>query len=328
MFDVTTIGSATQDIYVFSRQFHFHEDPRRKSGLIEWFAFGTKIELDDIVFEVGGGATNAAYTFKNQGLKTACVARIGNDGAGFDVQRSLKQAGITDHLLVDRRLRTGSGVIFLGRTGERTILVYRGATKNFKADDIKKSWLTHTRWVYITSLGGDIVALERVVRLAHSHSVKISFNPGKREIDAHPGRVQRLLRHCTVVQLNREEAAALTGRAYANIRGMFRQLREWTPGIILITEGDRGAYYSVDNTAWRVILNAIPGKDMTGAGDAFGSGFVAGLIRFKGDVTRALRLALNNAASTIKQIGAKNGLLKRNDRLNHVTYTTKQVINL
>lgn len=328
MFDVTTIGSATQDIYVFSKQFHFHEDPRRSSGLIEWFAFGTKIELDDILFEVGGGATNAAYTFKYQGLKTACIARIGRDGAGIDVQRSLKQAGIIDHLVIDQKHRTGSGVIFLGRTGERTILVYRGATQEFQVRDIRAVWLTQTRWVYITSLGGDIAALEHVVRLSSRHQAKIFLNPGKKEIDTYPKRIQKLIRHCAVLLLNREEAAALTGRAYVNIKGMFNQLREWTPGIVLITEGDRGAYYAVDNTVWRVIIKPIQGEDMTGAGDAFGSGFVAGLIRFKGDHGRALALALNNAAGTIELIGAKKGLLKRGDRLDKVTYKTKLAFNL
>ena len=61
--------------------------------------------------------------------------------------------------------------------------------------------------------------------------------------------------------------------------------------------------------------------DRTGAGDAFGSGFVAGLIRSgeeceKGDIdpeniSYALRLATANAASVVEVIGASEGALSR-----------------
>ncbi|MDP2685085.1 MAG: carbohydrate kinase family protein, partial [bacterium] len=123
MYDVTTIGSALQDLYVFSKQFHVHADPRKSSGKSEYFEFGTKIELDDIFFGIGGGASNAAFTFKNQGLKTACLARVGSDGVGIDVKNRVKKYGIKDLIVVDKNKRTGRSVVFLGRSGEKTVLV-------------------------------------------------------------------------------------------------------------------------------------------------------------------------------------------------------------
>jgi sugar/nucleoside kinase (ribokinase family) len=46
-----------------------------------------------------------------------------------------------------------------------------------------------------------------------------------------------------------------------------------------------------------------------GAGDAFGSTFVAGLMRHEGDLAAALREASINAASVVSVFGAKRGLL-------------------
>ncbi len=50
--------------------------------------------------------------------------------------------------------------------------------------------------------------------------------------------------------------------------------------------------------------------DRTGAGDAFGSAFVAVIIR-GGTIEEAIQLGTANATSTVQQIGAKNGLLKK-----------------
>ena len=54
------------------------------------------------------------------------------------------------------------------------------------------------------------------------------------------------------------------------------------------------------------------GVNTTGAGDAFGSGFVAGLMA-KNDINFALRLAAANATSVVEHIGAQEGILTKSD---------------
>ena len=63
--------------------------------------------------------------------------------------------------------------------------------------------------------------------------------------------------------------------------------------------------------------------DRTGAGDAFGSGFVAGLMRHKEEckkglcshlaVEYAIRLGSANATSMVESIGAKSGILTQKE---------------
>ena len=50
--------------------------------------------------------------------------------------------------------------------------------------------------------------------------------------------------------------------------------------------------------------------DRTGAGDAFGSGFVSGLMR-TGKIEEAIRLGTANGTAVVEEIGAKNGLLTK-----------------
>ncbi len=327
MYDITTIGAAIQDLYVFSKEFSVHADPRKTSGRSEFFEFGTKIELEDIYLGVGGGASNAAYTFKNQGLKTACVARVGDDGIGMDIKKSIKSYGIKDSLIIDKKNRTGRGVFFLGRSGEKTVLVYRGASKEFKPAEIKKSFISGTKWLYITSLGGNMVTLEKIANLAVGLKKQFMINPGKSEIINYKKRLLKVLSKARIILLNREEASLLTSRAYVNILGIMKKMSEFCPrSIILVTDGLNGIYTTVNNQIKYVIIKPVASVDMTGAGDAFGSGFLAGYIRSKGNIDSSINLALVNSASVVKKIGAKQGLAKKLKLSNKLNYKFKKLI--
>lgn len=309
MFDVITIGNATQDVYLFSRKFRVLKDSRVITGEMECFAFGTKIELDDIRFEIGGGATNTAYTFKLQGLKTACLSRVGRDSAGDEVREFLKKSGITDLCVTDKRVRTAHSVFFLNSAGERTILVYRGAANYFKTNDIDFKKIKNTHWLYLTSLAGNITLLDTIISFAKRHGIRVALNPGKLEIEQNRTRLTRILKNVDILLLNREEAVEVTHRVYRDDKGILQDLRHLCPGIVVVTEGDKGSIIAWGKHWFRVIIKPVKAVDTTGAGDAFGSGFLAGYIKSHGSCKAAITLAARNAAAEVRVIGAKNGLL-------------------
>ena len=328
MYDVTTIGSALQDIYVFSDKFSVHADPRKMSGKSEYFEFGTKIELDDLILGVGGGASNAAFTFRNQGLKCACLARVGDDGVGMEVRKRIKEYGVTDKLIIDKNNRTGRSIFFLGKSGEKTVLVFRGAAKKFKPSEITKKNIPQSKWFYVTSLGGDMASLKKVFSQAKLQKTNIMINPGKREIEGSRLQLLKLLKQAKVLLLNREEASLLVKKAYGNVFGIMNELKKLLPNtVLLVTDGDKGLYTIMENHVNYVIIKPVKAVDMTGAGDAFGSGFLAGYIRSQGDVKKGLHLAVNNSTSVVQKIGAKHGLakkLKMNNKLK-LNYKLKKI---
>lgn len=310
-YDVITIGSATQDIYVFSKQFHVHDDPRTVTGKIEYFTFGTKIELDDILFEIGGGATNAALTLRRQGLRVGCIARVGTDDAGSEVDQWCNDERIGNFLVHDRTHRTGRAVIFLGRGGERTILVYRGAAHAFRLADFDALRRQKSAWYYMTSLGGNLTMLERVMRTAAARGVRTMVNPGMLELRGSQATSRRVLSAADILLLNREEASAYTKRAYSNINGILNELAKMQRGLVLVTEGRHGSYAVLNNRRYRGILKPVDAVDTTGAGDSFGSGFLAGYIRSHGDLKKSLLFGSANAVANVLVIGAKPGILPR-----------------
>src|SRR3989338_3545132 len=132
MFDCITVGAAIRDVFLKSKEFKAKKDPKIKNLTDLVLPLGSKINVDELIFETGGGATNAAVTFARQGLKTGCIARVGDDPGGKATIEFLENEGVDTNLILrSKEYYTAYSIILVTATGERTILVYRGASAHF-----------------------------------------------------------------------------------------------------------------------------------------------------------------------------------------------------
>ena len=99
-----------------------------------------------------------------------------------------------------------------------------------------------------------------------------------------------------------------------------KKLDKLVKGILVVTNGPKGLKVSDGNFIWTAgVYKSRKVEDRLGAGDAFGSGFVAGLIKTneaceKGvsarkNIEYAIRLGSANATSMVESLGAKTGIL-------------------
>jgi len=309
MYDIITIGSATRDVFLESEKIKIKKSTTSPTGLDECVPLGAKIELKEITFDTGGGATNGAVTFANQKLKTGAICRIASDVAGLEVKNTLKAHKIaTKFLQYDAKLGTGYSLILLTGTGERSILVYRGASRKISAKEIP--WKNvKTKWFYVSSLAGDLALIKKIWQFAKKNNIKIGWNPGGRELDWGLARLTPFIRQTEFFTVNTEEAAKLTREKTTNIRGQAKKLKKITKCLSL-TDGPKGAYAWQDGKGVFAAPLKVKKINATGAGDAFGSGFVAGLA-IKDNIRYATQLATLNSNMVITKMGAKNGLLKK-----------------
>lgn len=312
--DVITIGTATRDIFIKTPDVKILKDPAHltrlgfKTGEAECFAFGSKIEVERPVFTVGGGAANAAVTFRRQGLATTALVRVGKDPAGDAIIAQLEHESILPLIAYDRALGTAYSTILLAPGGERTILVYRGASETLQRREIPFSKLK-AQWAYIAPGAISFALIGEIVKHLKKQGVKIAMNPSRSFLEAHGSHLKPLLKDLDVLLTNREEAALFTGIAYSNEKAIFRKFDELTPGIAVVTDGERGVKISDGRYLYTAgVFKEKRVADRTGAGDAFGSGFVAGLIKTN-DINSAIRLGLANATSVIEEVGAQEGIL-------------------
>ncbi len=306
---ILTFGAAAQDVYLTGKALHARRDVRSRD-YVEQFPLGSKIDIEKVYFETGGGATNGAVTFARQGLKVGYVGKIGHDPAGTEVLHVLRKEGVhVDRVVTDPRLTTGYSVILLSPTGERTILSHRGASHSLKAKDIAIRTLD-ADWFYITSLAGNFDLLSRLLKHANTRGIKVAIDPGAAELDQ-AKKLKSLLPLITVLKANAEELSRIFGGI--NVRETVSRAASHCEYVVG-TDGAAGAYAAHEGRFYQVgQYQKVKALDRTGAGDAFGSGFIAGLA--KGLVIEdALTLASANATSVVTQIGAKPGILKT-DRL-------------
>ncbi len=159
---ILTFGAATQDVFLSGKALHARRDVRTRD-FVEQFPLGAKIDVENVHFDTGGGATNAAVTFARQGLQTGYVGKIGRDAAGSEILRVLRKETVTtDRVLYDGNLSTSYSVLMVASSGERTILNYRGASHNLTAKDVAIRSL-EADWFYITSLAGNMDLLTKLL---------------------------------------------------------------------------------------------------------------------------------------------------------------------
>lgn len=308
MFDVITFGSASRDIIIKPKKLTSLAYRKTDERAIS-FPLGSKIDIEEIHANSGGGGTNAAATFANQGFKTAFCGVVGNDLEGQEIINELKKLKIDARLIMRNGAKPTNHSIVILHDSERTILAYRGASELFPADLIPLKKLK-TKWLYLAPLTGLLCqAFEELVDFAKSRGIRVAANPGMAQL-ALP-HVNRIIRKIDILVMNKEEASFLTKISPAQEHDVFAALDLVCPGIAVMTKGADGVTVS-DNTTIYSAKHESPVKvvDTTGAGDAFGSGFVAEYMR-SNDIEKAIQFAMANAAGCISEIGAKNGLLKK-----------------
>ena len=324
MYDVITLGSATQD--VFLRGKHLKEKEEKKvvteKGIV--LKLGSKIPVDEVRFSSGGGGTNSAFTFQKQGFKVAYIGKVGLDGAGKNIKEEIKDNKIsTEFICSDKKLRTNYSVI-ISTENDRTILVYKGASGNLEKKEIP--WKrVKTKWFYIAPLYGKTISIwEEVLKYAKKNNIKVAVNPSKDQLSLPKKKLEKLLGLSDVLILNQEEASLATGILANKEDQILKAMNSLVGGIVIITKGMLGVVVSDGKFSYKA--KTILGRskkiiDRTGAGDSFGSGFVTGMMKAKSELSKndilkyALQFGSANASACIQSIGAKNGLLKKNESI-------------
>lgn len=305
---MVTVGSATLDIFMKSDNFKVMKSETVAGGVAMCEVYGGKMEVEEVEIESGGGATNCAVSLARKELKTACISEIGNDPQALIIHRDLEEAEVETRFLVQEADETTAvSVILIAKDGGRSVMVHRGASAMLTRGDLPLKDL-ETRWLHISSLGGNLELLTQLLTWAKEKKIRVSLNPGMKEIKMRQ-RLLKLLPMVEVLFVNREEAEKLWEVELSSEKG-------WRGGkclggakVSVITDGKRGGkIWMGDKSSFYKGKNLKSVVDSTGAGDAFASGYVAALL-YGHNYERAINWGVENASAVIKKVGAKKGLL-------------------
>ena len=307
-----SVGSALQDIYLID-----HDDLKPtaigEESIFGKILVGSKVDIDRLSYEVGGGAVNSAISFARHGHEAAAMVNISHDMAGDAILRVLDCEGVdTRYVKYVKDKSTGSSVVLLdSRGGERTILTYRGASAKFDDFDESVLELLKPDYMYITTMRGDIKTLSKFLEKAAKTGAKVMLNPGVKELEK-SSEILKLLKYVNILLVNKHEAMELVPGT--NLEELLYHLKNYVETVI-ITDGPMGGIATDGIEVYRFgLYEDVKIKDATGAGDAFGSGYLAAIASGK-SFRRAIVFASANSTSVITKIGANKGILTGKETL-------------
>jgi ribokinase len=316
MYDVITVGSAAVDAFVNTGSQLFKKSRLKNCVKVP---FGSKILVEELNFEIGGAGTNIAVAVSRLGLKTAFIGSIGLGTNSQRVLTLLEKEKVDTDLIQKGEGRTGFSVILDAYHRDRTILVFKGSNDNLNFNNIPKQKLK-TKWFYFSSmLNQSLETQKKLAEYAFKNKIKIAYNPSSYLIKKQKQQVKNILKKTKILILNREEAYDLVGRN--KIKTLMNNLLKLGPELVVVTDGPYEVYASEGKHIYSLCPQKIKPLETTGAGDAFSSGFLAGIIK-KQDIEFALKLGLVNSQSVILHYGAKNKLLTYKEALNRMKNIT------
>lgn len=278
------IGDVSQDNFFFIDEASVHCDLNQKNCTLE-IKYGEKIPVTRFGVSCGGNGANVATGLAKLGVSVELLTTFGGDERGAWLKRKLLEngVGLENSMVLEKRESNISSIVIFKK--ERTILTYHG-----KGENLIKT-LPPCRWIYVTSV------LEYRDLLEQRGTARLAFNPSAADLRKDKDFLAQIVAMSEVLIVNKEEQEML---------GMMG------PKITAVTDGLSGV--DVFDGGKKIHGEPVPSEvlETTGAGDAFSSGFLAGLFWGK-DLETAMKWGILNASSVVTKLGAQEGLLRRED---------------
>jgi len=311
MYDIITVGSATVDALARTEFCEMIHDKKNEECIA--YPVGAKILMKELIMTVGGGGTNTAVSLSRLGHKVAFLGKIGSKYNSRRVINELKEEKVDTSLIIRSKTgRTGYSIVLDSKKHDRTILSFRGSNSDLRFREINLKKLK-TKWFYFSSLmGTSFKTQEKIASYAAKNNIKIAFNISSYLAKKGKKHLKNILNKTNILVLNKDEASILVGKG--TIDNSLKKLNKLGPKIVAITDGSKGVYVYENNQVYHGKSNNIKVIETTGAGDAFASSFLCGIIK-KNNIEFAIKLGMTNAESVIQHHGAKEKLLTYNEAL-------------
>lgn len=265
---------------------------------------GETISAKSKTNSAGGKGANQAVAAARSGATTSFIGQVGDDSNGVFMIDALKLDGInTAHVGISQDEGTGSAVILLDSQGQNSIMVYGGANQAMKTEMIAESQaLIESADVLISEFETPQEVTYEAFKLAKQHGVTTILNPAPASKI-----IYGLLEVTDLIVPNETESATLTGIKVNDTDSMDQNAAKFSEmGIqnLIITVGDRGAYYHTPTGSGFVPAFKVKAQDTTAAGDTFIGAFSSQIDKDLTNIEEALIYAQKASSLTVQRLGA------------------------
>jgi sulfofructose kinase len=285
--DVLVIGRSCLDIISVVEQFP-QED--------------TKIPLLYRTVEGGGQGGNASCCIARLGGAVAYYGCVGADNEGLFCLERLKDFDVgMEHVDVIEDGKTPIAYLFITRkSGKRTIIYEQSTLPPLSADKLTRILINPVR---VVLLDPEVTYLAEDIRALAGDDVRIVYDCERWREDIAPmmAAADYFIPSADFLQAEELNPAGLSFE-----QQMFR-LAEMVAGSLVVTRGEKGAYYVSGDQLMNVPAPETEVKDTTGAGDNFHAAFSLAVSRGN-DLCAAVKFSVAVASLSCREYGGRQGV--------------------
>ena len=289
-------------------------------------------EQGNLLFEAnpGGAPANVLAMLRKLGKKCAFIGKVGKDGFGDTLEKTVVDAGIDARgLKRDVEIHTTLAVVHTFPNGDRDFSFYRkpGADIMLRADELDEELLTGCRIFHFGTLSLTDepckTATVRALELAKEAGALISFDPNLRpplwpDEESAKAAIEWGLARCDILKISDNEIEFMTGtsdfdKGAAILKERYPQIR-----LLNVTAGGDGSHSYYEGRHVFVPACKLGGViETTGAGDTFCASVLNyvlehGIVNlWDADLTAMLRFANTAAYIVTTKKGAIRSMPQR-----------------
>jgi sulfofructose kinase len=259
--------------------------------------------------EGGGQGGTASCCLSTLGGRVAYAAKLGDDPEGRVCLNRLSSFGVsTEFIDIVKGGKTPVAYAFITRaTGERTIVYEPNALPKIALDDTLRKLIDQSRVVLIDP---EVTYLGKPIKSLKGETIKLVYDcerwrDGIEDIFVAADYFIPSAEFLDADELN---------PGHANLQEKIFQLNKRVDGSLIVTHGEDGAYYFVEDRLYHVAVPEVHAVDTIGAGDNFHAAFALALA--KGfDLHQAVSFSVAVASLSCREYGGRKGVPTMNEAL-------------
>jgi len=261
-----------------------------------------KVPLEFRLTEGGGQGGTASCCISRLGGNVAYAGKLGDDAEGRFCLKRLEEFGVdTDFIEIVSGGKTPVAYILVtAGSGHRTIIYERNSLPKISIDEQLKNLTARSE---IVLLDPEVTYLGEPLKAVAEGRIKIVY-----DCERWREGIEEVMESADYFIPSSEflESDRLN---FGNIplnRKIFK-LNEMVNGQLIVTAGEKGAYYPIDDKLYQVAAPVVKAVDTIGAGDNFHAAFALALKKGL-DLHQAVRLSVAVASLSCREFGGRNGV--------------------
>ncbi|MBA4392311.1 MAG: hypothetical protein C0407_02045 [Desulfobacca sp.] len=261
-----------------------------------------KVALEFRIMEGGGQGGTASCCISKLGGQVAYVGKLGDDAGGRFCLKRLQDFGVSPEFIeiVPGGVTPVAYVFVTKATGDRTIIFERNALPKIEMDPTIVRLLRRSKVLLLDS-EATYFAQELKKRMQKKTKIVYDCERWREGIETIMATADYFIPSSDFLKSKELHFENLS------FNEQIFQLNTMTGGDLIVTEGEKGAYYIVDNRIHQILPPELEAVDTTGAGDNFHGAFALALSK-DFDLHQAIKFSIAAASLSCREYGGRKGL--------------------